>query len=178
MHVCYRFTDTEIKKLLKENVVIIVDTREQQNQHILDYFNEINAKYINKKLDAGDYSIKLTAREDMQINRDMYFPISIEKKNSVDELAASIKDRHRFEAEFIRAKGSGTKMHLLVEDVNGYENILTGNYRSLYDSKALMASLKTFESRYNFTTTYLDKKHSGDFIYRTLLYELREFLLK
>ncbi|MBU3193487.1 ERCC4 domain-containing protein [Clostridium algidicarnis] len=178
MQLRYNFTDTEIKKLLKENVVIIADTREQQNQHILDYFDKVKVKCISKKIDAGDYSIKLTAREDMGIYRDIYFPISIEKKNSVDELAASIKDRTRFENEFIRAKGSGTKIHLLVEDTNGYENILTGNYRSLYESKAFMASLKTFESRYNFVTTYLDKKYSGDFIYRTLLYELREFLLK
>ena len=96
----------------------------------------------------------------------------------MDELASSIKERTRFENEFIRAQSSGTKFYLLVEEANGYENILKGKYRSQYDPKALMASLKAFESRYNFGTTFLDKKLAGDFIYRTLLYELREFLLK
>lgn len=178
MQIQYKFSDTEIKTLLKENIVILVDTREQENKHITDFFDNKGIKHLSKKLDAGDYSIKLTAREDMGIHRDMYFPIAIEKKNSVDELASSIKERTRFENEFIRAQASRTKFYLLVEEANGYENILKGNYRSQYEPKAFMASLKAFESRYNFGTTFLDKKLSGDFIYRTLLYELREYLLK
>lgn len=36
----YKFTDTEIKKLLKENFMILYDTREQKNQHVLNYFDE------------------------------------------------------------------------------------------------------------------------------------------
>lgn len=177
MQFMYKYTDAEIKKLLKENVVIIADTREQVNQHVLDYFNKIKVSYKEKKLDAGDYSIKLTACPEIGLIRDTYCNVAIEKKNSVDELASSIKDRARFEAEFIRAKGSGMRIYLLVEEANGYENILTGNYRSQYDSKAFMASLKSFESRYNFTTVFLDKKLSGDFIYKTLIYCLREVLI-
>lgn len=176
MHIQYRFTDTELKKLVSENLTIIVDTREQQNQHILDYFDKNKVKYIVKKLDAGDYSIKLTANQELGLPRDLYFPIAVEKKNSVDELAGSFKDRTRFEAEFIRAAGSGTKIHLLVEDGKGYENILHGNYRSQYDSKALLASLKTFETRYNFQTAFHDKPISGNYIYYTLRYYLYECL--
>ncbi len=176
MQVQYRFTDKELKQLLSENLTLIVDTREQENQHILDYFNRQKIKYEVKKLDAGDYSIKLTANPEIGLPRELYFPVMIEKKNSVDELASSIKDRARFEAEFIRAKGSGTQIYLLVEESKGYENIVNGNYRSQYDAKALLASLKTFECRYNFSTIFQDKLYSGNFIYYTLRYYLYECL--
>ena len=175
MNLGYRFTDAEIKKLI-DNLVIIVDTREQENQHILDYFNKKKIKYEVKKLDAGDYSIKLTANHELGLFRDCYIPVTIEKKNSIDELASSFKDRTRFESEFIRAAGSGTKIFLLVEDAQGYENIINHKYRSQYEPKALMASLLAFESRYNFTTMFVDKKYSGNRIYYTLRYNLYQLL--
>lgn len=177
MQVQYKFTETELKKLLKENLVIIVDTREQENEHILDYFNSKKIRYEVKKIDAGDYSVKLAANPELGIFRDCYIPVMIEKKNSIDELASSFKDRVRFENEFIRATASKYKIHLLVEDGNGYENILRKNYRSMYDPKALLGSLKTFESRYDFYTSFLDKKYVGNFIYYTLYYHCREYLI-
>lgn len=175
MIVKYKFTDTEIKKLL-ENMVVIVDTREQENQHILDYFAQKKVNYENKKLDSGDYSVKLKAVPELNVHRDIYIPVMIEKKNSIDELAQSFKERTRFENEFIRAKGSNTKIFLLVEDGQGYENIIKGKYRSQYEPKALLASLKTFESRYNISTSFIDPKYSGNFIYHTLKYYLYEYL--
>ena len=176
MQVNYKFTETELKKLYDENMTIIIDSREQENQHIMKYFDKVKVKYITKKLDAGDYSVKLTANPELGIFRDIYFPVTIEKKNSVDELASSFKDRTRFESEFIRARGCGTKTILLVEDGNGYENILKGNYRSEYGAKALLASLKSWEQRYDFGTNFIDKKYTGNFIYYTLRYYLYEFL--
>lgn len=175
MDVKYRFTDTEIKKLLN-NMVIIIDTREQENQHILDYFTQRKVNYEVKKLDSGDYSIKLLSYPELGLYRDIYIPVMIEKKNSVDELASSFKDRTRFENEFIRAYGSNIKIHLLVEDGQGYQNIINGKYRSQYEPKALLASLKTFESRYNIHTSFIDKKYAGNFIYHTLKYHLYEYL--
>lgn len=175
MFVKYKFTDTEIKKLLS-NMVIIVDTREQMNQHILDYFTKKKVQYEVKKVDAGDYTVKLLACPELNIMRDLYIPVTIEKKNSIDELAGSFKDRTRFENEFIRAQGNNTKVYLLVEDGKGYENLIKGNYGSQYEPKALLASLKTFESRYNITTAFVDKKYTGNYIYHTLKYYLYEYL--
>lgn len=53
--------------------------------------------------------MKLTANTELGIARDLYFPVMIEKKNSIDELASSFKDRTRFESEFIRAAGENKK---------------------------------------------------------------------
>ncbi len=176
MQLKYRFSDTEIIKILKESLVIVVDTREKKIQHILDYFDENKIKYQIETIDAGDYSVKLLARPELGIMKDCYFPVMIEKKNSVDELVGSIKDRTRFSAEFLRATKDNTKICLLVEQANGYEDILNHNYRSEYNPKALLASLKTFEARYNFTTAFLARTSSGDWIYNTLYYYLREYL--
>lgn len=172
----YRYTDTELKKLLA-GMTVIVDTREQENQHIIDYFEKNKILYEVHKLDAGDYGVKLPTMPDMGLTRDIFPRIAIEKKNSVDELAGSFKDRTRFENEFIRAQGTGTRIFLLVEDPAGYENIIKGNYRSQYEAKALLASLKAFESRYNFTTAFVDKKLSGNWIYWTLRSCTRELLI-
>jgi ERCC4-type nuclease len=172
----YKYTDTELKKLLKENLVIIVDTREQQNQHILDFLTKNKVKYELETVDAGDYTAKIIPAPEKGINRAIYGNVTIEKKNSVDELASSFKERTRFENEFIRASGKKTKTYLLVEDGTGYKKILKGDYRSQYDKNALMGSLKAFEARYNFATHFCDKELSGDFIYRTLYYFMREEL--
>lgn len=176
MQVKYQFSDTEIKKILAENLVIVVDSREQMNIHIIDFFDKKKINYEVKKVDSGDYSVKITPIPELGIIRDCYLPVCIERKNSVDELASSIKDRTRFTDEFLRATKDNTKIYLLVEQHNGYEDILNNNYRSQYEPKALIASLKTFEVRFDFTATFLDKKLSGDWIYRTLFYYTREYL--
>lgn len=166
----YRYTDTELKKILSTSTVLI-DTREQVNDHITSYFDKQKVSYESKKLHTGDYSIKVQADESNGIMKDTYFPIVIERKNSIDELAQSIKVE-RFESELIRA--NNLIFILLVEDT--YENLITGNYRSQYEPKALLARLMAFEARYGFTTVFMDKRYVGNFIYHKLKYQVREYL--
>ena len=51
----YRFTDKEVKKIL-DNLTILVDTRENANSHIIEFFNKKKIPYKIQKLDFGDYS--------------------------------------------------------------------------------------------------------------------------
>jgi ERCC4-type nuclease len=169
----YQYTDKELKELLS-TLTILIDTREQENFHIIHYFDSKKIPYKTKKNDTGDYTAMIPKNPELGITRDLYLPAAIERKNSVDELAASIKDRNRFENELIRSQ----KMDftLIVEDPNGYENIIMGLYRSHYDPKALLASLKTFEARYHFTTVFISKLATGNFIYHHLFYHARNLL--
>lgn len=169
----YRYTESELKELLN-SIVIIVDTREQKNAHITDYFDARQISYESRKLDHGDYSVMLPMNVELGIMRDMTFPIAIERKNSIDELASTIKERTRFENELIRAQQS--KFMVLIEDSKGYENIIQGNYRSKYNAKSLLASLKSFEIRYNFKSVFLSKASIGNYIYYEMLYYVRESL--
>ncbi|WP_417852334.1 ERCC4 domain-containing protein [Bacillus velezensis] len=166
----YSYSDTELKKLMS-STVILTDTREQENYHIVKYFDEKKIAHRGKKLHTGDYSILLPSNNELGIIKDSYFPIVIERKNSIDELAQSIKEE-RFENELIRS--NGLKLLLLVED--SYKNLLTGNYRSQYQPKSLLARLKSFEARYHFHTIFLDKGLSGNYIYHHLYYQAREYL--
>lgn len=183
MNVQYKFTDTEIKKLLKENFTILYDTREQQNQHILDFLDKKKIKYKKQKIDEGDYTAIIAAREDMGIHRDLYFNIAVERKNSVDELAGNLgekrddyRDDIRLERELKRAKQKGTIIYLIVEDKNGKENIEKGNYRSQYSSKAFEAKLMTLEINYLKGIRFVDKVDSGREILKILWYGVMEAL--
>lgn len=169
----FRYKDKEIAELLK-TITILVDTREQKNQHIIDYFESKKIPYESLKVDAGDYSVKLPQNIELGIPRDIYFPVAIERKNSVDELVQTIKERSRFENELIRSRK--LQFLLMVEDPNGYENMLYGNYQSQYEPKAFLGSLKSFETRYEFSTVFIPSKVSGNYIYHHFYYFVRNFL--
>ena len=53
---------TDKQKFLKE-AVILCDSREQQNRHILDIFNQSGVEYEVCKLPVGDYSFKVNELE-------------------------------------------------------------------------------------------------------------------
>lgn len=170
MNVIYKYTDSELKALLA-SMVVLVDTREQINQHITGYFDKWNITYESMKLDTGDYAAKIPQNIELGIQRDTYFPFVIERKNSIDELANSIKEE-RFEHELIRSR----KNHFLLLVEGSYYDLVQGNYRSQYNSKALLARIKTFEARYGFSTTFMDKQLSGNWIYHHLYYHVRTAL--
>ena len=47
-------TDKQISEVI-QNMVILHDTREQKNQHILDFFDENNIIHEKEKLATADY---------------------------------------------------------------------------------------------------------------------------
>ena len=52
---------------LISSMVILVDTREKVNDHILEYFDKKNITYKKKALDYGDYSFMIPANEKLSI---------------------------------------------------------------------------------------------------------------
>jgi len=171
----YKYTETELKKLLK-SIVILVDTREKENSHITKWFDENKIAYKSKKLNHGDYTFYLPKNEDFGIMRDMFFEdkISIERKGSIDEIIGNFAtDRNRIEDEFIRHKGD---MILLIED-GTYMDIRNGKYRSKYESKSAIGTLHSFSQRYNVPFIFIDKESTGCFIYCTFYYYLRNLLV-
>jgi ERCC4-type nuclease len=172
----YHYTDKELKELLS-SLTIITDSRENQNQHILDYFDKKKIPHIKQALNFADYSCMIPANPSLGIVRDMYFTdtICIERKASLDELAGNLtQDRTRFESELIRAHNC--KLFLMIEDANGYSNIINHKYRSQYEPKSFLATLMAFTARYNLNINFIAAGDAGSFIYLTLLYACREQL--
>ena len=68
----FKYTDKQRKELL-DSMVVLVDTREQRNDHIIATLNEKKIVHICKKLDFGDYSVMLPKNETLAIPHDLYF---------------------------------------------------------------------------------------------------------
>jgi len=172
----YRYTKTELKELLK-SFVVLVDTREKKNNHILNYFDDQDIKYKNKKLDFGDYSFYLPKNKKLGIMKDLYFTdqLAIERKKNLKELSGNMtKNRARFENELIRSNNA--KMILLIEEGSGYQKIINGYYDTQYKPKAFLAGLLTYKNRYDLRIEFISKELTGTLIKYELHYYLREYL--
>lgn len=172
----YKFTDKELKILLK-SMVILVDTRENVNIHITSWFDSKNIPYKSMKLDFGDYSFMVPANPELGIIRDLYFSdkIAVERKAHLEEFSGNLTaDRTRLENEFIRGNG---KVKLLIEKAS-YEDILAHNYKTEYNPLSYIASVHSFSERYNIPVTFMkNNKSSAQFIFYTFYYWLRNYLL-
>ena len=166
----FRYTDKEIDQLIK-NATVVIDTREQKCSHIVEYFEKKKIPYCFEKLKVGDYTLKIQLPH---MHRPYYLQdrCAIERKANLEELSGNFtKKREAFESEFARAKGI---IYLLIENAS-YEDLVLKKYKTGYDRKLFVASLKAFEARYNIRTIFIkDNTFSGHFIYSTLIYSLKE----
>lgn len=171
----YYYTDKEIDKLCK-SIVILVDTREQKNQHITEWFDNNKIVWKSKALKNGDYSFMVPATPEFNIDRDLYFDqdIMIERKRNLDEIAGNFTaHRARFEEELATFAG---KKYLLLEN-STYGDIVKNKYKSQISVKSFIGTLHTFNHRYNLEVTYMsDTAFSGAWIYGTFLYYLKNIL--
>ena len=169
------YTDGQLKKLIK-SMVILVDTRQQQNKHITDYFEAKNIAYKTKALPYGDYSFMIPKNEQLGIPRDLVFynHVMIERKASLEQLSGNLStDRSRLEKELALAP---ERKVLLIENAS-YSDLVNGNYRTDYKPASFMATLQTFWHRYNFPIMWMpDHRYSGLWIKTFFEYYLKEQL--
>ena len=94
--------------------MIICDTREQKNAHILKYFDTHGIPYRIDTVDTADYMME-----------DGQWSIRIERKATLSELAHNLmsKDKGRFYREIRRAHGMGIKLYVVCEHGHGVESI-------------------------------------------------------
>lgn len=159
----YKFTDKMMKKIL-DSLVILVDTRENANKHIIDFFEKKKIPYSVEKLQFGDYSCKIPKGTLDMFTTDIYFTndFVIERKASIDELAGNLKeDGARLKKELAHLNMYQIKYLVYVEDKNFEENLRTGSFRSQYDPYTLMRRLYCLESEYNTVFVPVDKKIIG-----------------
>ena len=172
----YNFTDKQRDELLK-SIIIIFDTREQENDHIIKTFDKYKINYVKKKLDHGDYSFYIKANESLNIPRDLYFDklMTIERKNSLEELSKNwTDDRDRFEKELCTF--GGKSFVLLIENAS-YPSMASHNYKTDYSPKSYLATFHSFMHRYNIIPIFMqNNSYSGLFIYNHCKYFLREII--
>lgn len=168
-------TDKRITEILK-GITIIVDIRENENRHIIEYFKSKGLNFIERKLEYGDYSFLCPSIPDLGFEEpfSMEQRIAIERKHSLDELSGNLaQNRERFERELERAQSDRAKLILMVEG-GSWDKIIEHKYRTDLNEKSYLASLFTFIHRYNIDIQFIPAKYAGIFIYSQFYYFLRE----
>lgn len=171
----YKFSLSQVKDLEK-NIVILIDTREKKNEHIINYFEKVGIKYKYQKLDYGDYSFMLSS--DNGLANEVYFhdEIVVERKASLEELSSNLTHkRQQFEKELLKAKSDDCKFFLAVENPIGINAIMEHGYNTEMKPISFVASLQAYEQRYNVHLGFLDKRYVGYYIQSTFKYFMREF---
>lgn len=142
----YYYTDKQFKELCKD-IVILHDTREQENGHILAWFDKVGVKHEERALTVGDYCFKIDEKSGDRLAGAWFIDeLFIERKNSLEELASSLCAQ-RFHREIKEAKNKDIKM-LIVENATGWQDILLHNYTNKYDAKAYYNTLRALQVKY------------------------------
>lgn len=167
MHPC------EIKNTL-DNMVVLVDTREQETPAFRRRLSSMPCAWKRRKLDSGDYSCSCMLPSGKEYS--LADKVVVERKMSADEICGNFtRGRARFIREFDRLKANSGTPYLLIENTD-WPNLFNGNYRSQMAPDALIASLKAWEARYGTHILFCPAELSGTLIYKTLYYELKERL--
>ena len=111
-------------------------------------------------------------------------PVIIERKAHVDELIGNLLDHrkdkngnNRFIRELERAKEQNLKVYLLIQDKDYYIKLITGDYISKANSKAISGMIISLMAKYpNLHIIACDRKESASMVHKLLYYELREKL--
>lgn len=166
-------TPFEIRECL-ESMTLLVDTREQPTERARKRIEQTGLVAERRKLDVGDYSCSCRLPDGKEFSLEKI--VVIERKMSIDELCCCFgRERKRFEREFERARASGTKVYLVVE--NGtWEQVYNGKYRSKLTPQALVASIDAFRVRYGMQLDFCKADTTGKLIRDILYRHLKELL--
>lgn len=158
-----------------EDYTVIFDTREQ-DLFLPSVLHKKGIQVKRQKLDTGDYAIEY---------KDGFRPpVVVERKASCDELIGNMLDHrkdtngnNRFIRELERSKQQNLKVYLLIQDKDYYLKLITGEYRSKVNPKAISGMIISLLAKYpNLHIIAVDKELSPSIVYKILYYELRENL--
>jgi ERCC4-type nuclease len=114
---------------------------------------------------------------DLGFEKDTYFTdeLSIERKNSLTELAGSLNNE-AFHYELKRMQHIHNKF-LLVEQVGGWHDIVTHNYRNDYNEKSFYNTMCTIMANYGLKICFLPKEEMGLMIWSICKAVLNQYIL-
>ena len=135
--------------------MIISDTRERKNQHILSYFDRHNIDYEIRKLDTADYW------NDENPN------VLVDRKKDLNEVAQNLcsQDSSRFWREIRRSCSEKKKMIILVEHGSNIKSLAdvsqwTSKYSRISGSR-LQSEMYRIAIAYGVQWEFCSKKSTG-----------------
>lgn len=105
------------KKYFKKRVTLLIDSREQKNQHIIAFLDAYGIMHETKKLDYADYSFSIDGR-------DFSNSCVVERKANIDELYGNVThDRERIEKELDTISKNTQQCTLLIENCDSWNEL-------------------------------------------------------
>lgn len=141
-------------------MIIQVDTREQKNEEVIEFFDKIGQQYFISKVYAGDYIDIKNCNTVIDLKADLV------------ELANNLTHEHeRFKKEIKRAQNEMNcdfvvlireKLDCL-EDVKNWESPKRkgGKPKTNVKGSTLYAIMKTMSNRYNVIWKFCDRENAG-----------------
>lgn len=149
------------KKLFMKKATIIIDTREQKNEHITALLDKLGVMHTSQKLDYGDYSFSIDGK-------DFSRSCVIERKANVNEFYGNISsDRERIEKELETISRNANQCTLLLENCADWQTLksyevpeadMKNNERKVKNIGATCyVTLQSWRcgNRYNFTVEFV-----------------------
>jgi len=163
-----------LENKLLSTAIVLIDTREKENAHIIEWLDKKGIKHQEQKLDYGDYTLLLPKNADYGIVQDVVLDYAVERKAHLEELSGNLtNDRDRIENELIRANG---KIDFVIES-GSLTSIALHDYKTDYNEKSFLATLFSFHHRYRVSFNFVTRENAPQMIYNLLHYKLREELL-
>ncbi len=144
--------------------MILCDTREKKNGHVLSYFDKHGIPYSIQTVHTGDYMD--TKRMD----------ITVDRKQNLEELCGNLCAKNtRFWKEVRRSKEEGLKMVVLCEHGGKIKSIKdVAKWKSKYSrvsGKRLMEEIYRVHIAYGVEFLFCDKRSTGKMILEILNYD-------
>lgn len=142
--------------------MIIADSREQKNAHVLKYFTDNGIAFMIQKMDVADYMIEGKPN------------IVVDRKQNLDEIAHNLMstDKGRFWREMRRAYDKKINMYVLCEHGEGIHMLKdVGKWRSSHSAingKSLRDKMLQCERAYGIKFIFCEKKDTGRMIIELL----------
>lgn len=105
------------KKDFMKRITVLIDTREQQNTHIVKALDAWGVMHESRKLDFADYSFSVDGK-------DFSRSCVVERKANVDEIYGNITgDRERIEKELDTISRNARQCVLMLENCGSWDEL-------------------------------------------------------
>lgn len=161
-----------------DSFTILVDSAEQPTDEYTRRCESFGCPYERRNLDYGDYTYNFLLPNGKWLHEvePVKGHVVIERKMSLRELSGNLcQNWDRFCREFDRASEGKASIYLLVED-GSWMKIITGKYKTRFNSKAYLHRLLKLIGVYDIKPIFVTKELSGKMIYEILYREAKRRL--
>lgn len=157
---------------MKNNLIILTDTRQQKENHIIKEFDKQGILHIRTGLPSADY---MAVRYDNKQGFYLDYSVLIDTKKDLEEIANNLcntNSHERLKREIFKGKDLGAKEFIFII---GEKKIKTAEDIKKWSSphtkvrgETILKIMNTMKTRYNVRFIIVPKKKMGEMIIKIL----------